>query len=493
MLACYASVLTGVPLAAPPQDVASAQPYPCRYGTPPLARVAEDCQVARLIYCHGKASERGTCVVLNRDVAYVAWTETDPAEHPDGRETPTVFMNSAAHRSQFSRHRLQFSLGSVFAAAAVAAILLAWWMDHRALQEQIVRLKGPHLLGHFPQRDPAILNTGANAFVAFRDGSGVLCANGKSAELWEMVHGRKLLSLDHPEPIVDMALSPDEKFLITLTGGSDSPVRLWSLESGELVKEYPSPFSRATAKQSPWVWTIWTPGSPPTCGFTSVAFSANGRTFATGCDDGTIILWDTKSGDKVRRVNGNAGRIRSIVFAPDGARILTASQDQVVQLWDVETESLTTEYRHEQKNSRREPPLPIAFSPDGTMFAFCFNQSLEPVYVCDADSGEKMPRFRADSHHCHHITFLPDKTALVTCSGGVLRLRQLTTGKEILNHRCRLRYCGDLSAGVRYVQYLPAISSVMVAGVVNDEQTLHEDWTIIQIVPLSSLRIPENR
>lgn len=402
-------------------------------------------------------------------------------------------MNSAADRSRFARHRLQFSLGTIFAAAAVAAILLAWWMDHHALKEQIVRLRGPHLLGHFPQREPAILKTGANAFIAFRDGSGVFCANGKSAELWEMVHGRKLLSLDHPEPIVDMALSPDEQFLLTLAGGSDSPARLWDLESGKLVKEYPSPFSQSKTTGSPWAWTISIPDPPTTFGFTSVAFAADGRTFATGCDDGTIILWDTKSGGEVRRIEGIAGRIRTLVFSPDDARILAASQDQTVQLWDVETESLVAQYQHDRKNSRRGPPVPMDFSPDGTKFAFCFNHSLDPVRVYNAESGEKLTRFRVNSHYCDHITFLPDETALLTHSGGALRLRQLATGREILSHPCRLRYFGNLSAGVRYVQYLPAISSVMVAGVINDEQTLHEDWTIIQIVPLSSLRFPENR
>jgi WD40 repeat protein len=401
-------------------------------------------------------------------------------------------LSNPGDASQFTWPRPRFRLRSLLVCLAFAAVFLAWWYDQRALKEHIVRLQGPHLLGHFPQREPAILKTGANALLAFGDGSAVVCANGKSAELWEMTYGKKLLSLDHPEPVVAMALSPNEQFLLTLTAGSDSPARFWNLQSGTLVKEYPSPFAAMELPAEPqWEWRIRTPGAPSTFGFTSATFAPDGRKLATGCEDGSIIFWDTKTGNEFRKIRGSPSRIRRVVFSPDGTYLLATSEDRDVQLWDLRRDLLRMHYRHERTKAWRTAPLPLAFAPDGSKFAFCFNHTLDPVRIYSTASGVENRSFKDQSHYCSYITFLPDGKTLLTYSH-VLRIQQVSTGREILRHGDRLFYAGRLfTTHVRYVQYLPAISSVMIAGVDNAEHTLHEDWTIIRIVPISSFELPE--
>ncbi len=39
---------------------------------------------------------------------------------------------------------------------------------------------------------------------------------------------------------------------------------------------------------------------------------------------------------------------------------------------------------------------------------------------------------------------------------------------------------------VAYVKYLPALHAAMVVEAENDENTLHQDWTVISIVPLGA-------
>jgi WD40 repeat protein len=50
----------------------------------------------------------------------------------------------------------------------------------------------------------------------------------------------------------------------------------------------------------------------------SVSFSPDGRLLASGGGDDTIILWDVKSGEILKRLKGHSGHVTSVSFSPDG-------------------------------------------------------------------------------------------------------------------------------------------------------------------------------
>ena len=62
-------------------------------------------------------------------------------------------------------------------------------------------------------------------------------------------------------------------------------------------------------------------------GVGTVAFSPDGRRFATGSWDRTIRIWDANNNVCTHVFNGHSGRIRSLAFSPSGTTLASASFD----------------------------------------------------------------------------------------------------------------------------------------------------------------------
>ncbi len=134
----------------------------------------------------------------------------------------------------------------------------------------------------------------------------------------------KTFQVDTDEAYMDasgLALSPDGRKILVSTannGGNlaQASVKVWDADAKRVLFKLNAPGFRVGD---------------------TIAWSPDGRTLATGAEDGMAYLWDAATGRKLRALQGHADNIRSLDFSPDGRLVLTVGADGFKRIFAVES------------------------------------------------------------------------------------------------------------------------------------------------------------
>jgi WD40 repeat protein/transcriptional regulator with XRE-family HTH domain len=203
----------------------------------------------------------------------------------------------------------------------------------------------------------------------------------------------------------------------TLATGGPSGARLWDVATGR---------QRGKTLDVPEVGPI---------GVSSVAFSPDGRTLATGGPSGAR-LWDVATGRQRGKTLdvpevGPVG-VSSVAFSPDG-RTLATGGPSGARLWDV----ATGRQRGKTLDVSEVGPVgvsSVAFSPDGRTLA---TGSLSGARLWDVATGRQLSRLFAtgdtEAMEAYVLAFSPDGRTLATGAPNGVRLWDVVTGRQTGN------------------------------------------------------------
>ncbi|MCA2587539.1 MAG: hypothetical protein IM512_17190 [Microcystis sp. M34BS1] len=190
----------------------------------------------------------------------------------------------------------------------------------------------------------------------------------------------------------------------TLASGSrDNTIKLWNIRTGKEIRTLQGHNSRVS----------------------SVSFSRDGKTLASGSDDKTIKLWNVETGQEIRTFKGHNSSVYSVSFSRDGKTLASGSDDKTIKLWNVETGQEIRTFK-----GHNGSVFSVSFSPDGKTLATSSGDNT--IKLWNVETGQEIRTLSGHNSFVYSVNFSSDGKTLVTGSGdNTIKLWNVETGQEI--------------------------------------------------------------
>ena len=157
-----------------------------------------------------------------------------------------------------------------------------------------------------------------------------------------------------------------------------------------------------------------------------IAYSPDGKRFATASLDRDIKLWDAATNKEIKTLIGHNDFVFSIAFAPDGKRLLSGSADRTARLWDVESAKELSQLKGHQGAIQQ-----AVFSKDGLLIACASADGSVRIY--QGTTGDFLLTLRGHRNKVETVGFSPNGKLIATGSSDKsIRLWDPSNGAELL-------------------------------------------------------------
>lgn len=272
--------------------------------------------------------------------------------------------------------------------------------------------------------------------------------------IWhEPIAGDALQIEAHEGLVINLAFTADNSRLYS-TGG-DWWFRVWNPKDGELLDELPgiagleaqlmalSPDGKLMVSWSQHAsergseagrWWLWNANSGALLleparhrnALTAVQYSPDGKQLATASEDHSVRVWDLKSSQSLKLLDGAEGSINDLHFSVDGKDIFSAGVDALLRKWNWESNKESVPVRAVGGAVNR-----FIVSVDGST-AYTGDQ-IGRVWSWDLATGNQIQALDRQGYSAiYDIDLSPDGRLLaIAGSARIVRIIDLNGGQEL--------------------------------------------------------------
>ncbi|KAI1200763.1 WD repeat-containing protein pop3 [Nemania serpens] len=223
----------------------------------------------------------------------------------------------------------------------------------------------------------------------------ILCTAGydHTIRFWEALSGICSRTIQHPDSQVNrLCISPDKRFL---AAAGHNSIKLYDIKST-------NPNALLTFEGH-------------TGNITGVAFHCEGKWMVTSSEDGTVKVWETRSG-AIQRSYNHGSAANDVVIHPNQGEIISCDRGGSVRVWDLGENNCSHQLIPEEDVSvssvtvASDGSLLCAANNAGNVFVWSLRQSDERTQLVP------LTQFSAHKEYITRILLSPDVKKLATCS-----------------------------------------------------------------------------
>ncbi len=298
-----------------------------------------------------------------------------------------------------------------------------------------------------------------------------------------------IVPVRHGADLLDLDVSPDERWLVTSDRGGDIVITDLHAEK-EIHRLHPASSEVTRVRFSPdgqllasvgqdRKLRLWKTGSWEALKTLSwheltingLAWSPSGEHLVTGDRAGHVCIWEVSKGEVIHRLPKHHGHVRTIAWSPDGKHLATADGEVGVNLWSTLDWSLRGEI-----DSKKQGILSLAFSPDNRYLAL--GGYIHELMMVDVSNMEAQ-RLLLDSYGGPwSLAFGKEGELLAGLGDGSLRYFEVSRSTETWTQRREIELA-SIGSNLRRVKSL----SHRPEWIVGSEQTRE-----VMRLPIPSIR-----
>jgi WD40 repeat protein len=201
-----------------------------------------------------------------------------------------------------------------------------------------------------------------------------------------------------------------------MTGSYDGSLRMWDVKSGKQIGN------------------DWRDGESKVYG---IALSPDGKKVVSASEDGAVRLWDIDTCKIITKWMGHKDTVKPVCWSRDGRRVLSGSEDGTARQWDVEPEKGETilasiETGHREVRS-------AVYSPDTTLIATGGSPEADGdryadyfIKIWDAKTGKQVTTLKGHTSWVNSLAWTMDGKTLISASSDCsIRTWDTKTWKQI--------------------------------------------------------------